>query len=181
MSPGQPSPAPDAGVLQNKQSLAVVSASSSGSGTFCHFLHRQEVTPRVLTIQSVGSTSHYHSNYPTEILPTVRCPEFLHDLMSGMFRTSPPPPTPAHLMVKLKRSWWFNLKQSRINSKLLAAHQAVWPSQTLCIVVQMLLLILRLSLPSSPQLGDIWSILQDQQPHHNTGVIITRLPEHYFI
>ena len=48
---------------------------------------------------------------------------------------TPPPPTPAHLMVKLKRSWWFNLKQSRINSNLLAGHRALWPRQTLCIVV----------------------------------------------
>ena len=72
---------PDAGVLQNKQSRGVVSASSSGSGTYCHFLqHHQLATNNKLGSwrpfqiehseqHSVGTTSHYHRNYPTGVLP----------------------------------------------------------------------------------------------------------------
>ena len=43
-------------------------------------------------------------------------------------------------MVTFKRSWWFNLKQSRINSNLLAAHQAARRGLDLVYCVQMLLL-----------------------------------------
>ena len=77
----------------------------------------------------------------TEIILLSSSPSPLSSRVSSWFDlrnvdNTPPPPTPAHLMVKLKRSWWFNLKQSRINSNLLAAHQAVWPRETLpCVLL----------------------------------------------
>ena len=144
----------------------VVSASSAGSGWYCHFLHppcRSGGAPGDCWALTVSWRPFQIECRARQYRPLSQKLSYW-DNSSSLGRLSSwfdvrnvdntRSPADHHTqMVTFKRSGWFNLKQSRINSNLLAAHQA-WRGLDLAVYcVQMLLLFLRPSSLSPPLLA----------------------------